>query len=115
MIPPMLIQPFLENAIWHGATPGKELQLKLHFLKLDQQLVCIVDDNGIGIIASEKNKQEVTHNSIGINNVKERIQVLNEKYNLHSSVIIEDKSFILPKNGSGTIVKLFFPLNSIQS
>jgi ligand-binding sensor domain-containing protein len=114
MIPPMLIQPFLENAIWHGASPGKELQLKLHFLKMDQKLVCIVDDNGVGILASEKTKKDVTHNSIGISNVKERIQVLNEKYNLQSSVTIDDKSFLVPKNGTGTIVKLFFPLNSIQ-
>ncbi len=117
MIPPMLIQPFLENAIWHGALPGKEMQLKILFLKQDHQLICIVDDNGMGIEASLKTKKEmqVSHNSIGIANVKERIQVLNEKYNLRSSITIEDKSVLAPRNGTGTIVKLHFPLNSLHS
>lgn len=111
MIPPMLIQPFLENAIWHGAVPGKELQIDLRFLRQDNQLVCIVEDNGIGINASFENKsdEQVSNNSFGIYNVKERIQVLNEKYNLHSSVTIEDKN----NSGTetGTIVKLYFSIN----
>ena len=111
MIPPMLIQPFLENAIWHGAVPGKELQIDLRFLRQDNQLVCSVEDNGRGITASLENKngEQISYNSFGISNVKERIQVLNEKYNLHSSVTIEDKNN--SGAGTGTIVKLYFPLN----
>ena len=115
MIPPMLIQPFLENAIWHGAIPGKELQIRIYFKKEANRLICIVEDNGQGIETSLNSKKEmqVTHQSIGIANVKERIQVLNEKYKLNSELSIEDKS----KNGSetGTIVKLYFPLQSIAS
>ena len=115
MIPPMLIQPFLENAIWHGAIPGKELQIRIRFKKEGNRIVCFVEDNGQGIEASMNNKKEMqaSHNSIGIANVKERIQVLNEKYKLNSELSIEDKS----KNGNetGTIVKLYFPLQSIAS
>lgn len=110
MIPPMLIQPFLENAIWHGAIPGKELQINVRFRKEENYLVCYVEDNGPGIEITMNNKNEthVTHNSIGIANVRERVKVLNEKYNLQSELIITDKS----KNGNdaGTLVKLSFPL-----
>ena len=115
MIPPMLIQPFLENSIWHGAVPDKFLQVTVRFLKKNDELVCVIEDNGIGVEASLKNKNDSQHNSIGIANVKERIQVLNEKYNLHSSLVIEDKSNLVPRNGTGTIVKLCFPFNSLQS
>lgn len=113
MIPPMLIQPFLENAIWHGAVPGKELQILIRFSKDNQRLICHVEDNGIGIEASMNNKKEMQagHNSIGIANVKERIQVLNEKYNLRSELTIEDKSGY--HHETGTIVRLYFPLKSI--
>ena len=115
MIPPMLIQPFLENAIWHGVIPGKELQIRICFKKEGNHLICVVEDNGQGIETSLNNKKEmqVSHQSIGIANVKERIQVLNEKYKLNSELRIEDKS----KNGNetGTIVKLYFPLQSIAS
>ena len=112
MIPPMLIQPFLENAIWHGAIPGKELVIHVRFLKQDNRIICIVEDNGKGIDATLNNKSEMRleYNSIGIANVRERIQVLNEKYNLSSELSIEDKS----KTGkeTGTTVKLYFPLKT---
>ncbi|HEX3167670.1 MAG TPA: hypothetical protein VHQ93_15480, partial [Chitinophagaceae bacterium] len=71
--------------------------------------------NGIGIETSLKNKNDIGNGSIGIINVKERIQMLNEKYDLNSSISVEDKSHLVPKNGTGTIVKLFFPVNALQS
>ena len=86
--------------------PEKELQINIRFKKESNRLVCFVEDNGQGIESSINNKKEmqIDHNSIGIANVKERIQVLNEKYNLNSELSIEDKS----KSGheTGTIVKL---------
>jgi hypothetical protein len=113
MMPPMLIQPFIENAIWHGGTHDKILEIFVRFLKQDTQLVSIIEDNGMGIDASVKNKKEdhPGHNPFGIANVKERIQVLNEKYNLHSYITITDKSGLNEGKGNGTIVKLYFPLN----
>ena len=114
MIPPMLIQPFLENAIWHGALPGKELAILLRFSKQDDQLVCQVEDNGMGIEASINGKREMQsgHLSIGITNVKERIQLLNEKYNLRSTIKIEDKS--ISPNSNGTKVTLNLPIKNTE-
>ena len=113
MIHPMLIQPFIENAIWHGAVPGKHLNVKIRFIKNGEQMVCHVEDNGPGIETTMNSKKEihVAHSSIGIANVKERIKVLNEKYNLHSELKIEDRS--KEGNGVGTVVQLFLPIKSI--
>jgi len=64
VLPPMLIQPFVENAIWHG-TPGKDknISITIDFKKSpgpggkDTQLACIIEDNGIGITQSLKIKR----------------------------------------------------------
>jgi hypothetical protein len=74
-------------------------------------LLCIIEDDGIGIETSLKQKEtHLGHDSLGIDNIRQRIRVLNEKYNLQSTVTIEDKSNLMPKNGTGTIVKLRLPL-----
>ena len=116
MVPPMLIQPFIENAIWHGSTPKKNLDVHISFQRKQNELVCVVDDNGIGIEESLKRK-EITANepSVGIANIKQRIALLNEKYNLQSSVHIEDKSGLTSENGTGTIVTLHLPIKSNES
>jgi len=116
MLPPMLIQPFIENAIWHGASPqAKPMQLQIHFYQSQQQLICIIEDDGIGIETSLKNKEsQLVHEPVGIANIMQRIQVLNEKYNLNSSVTIEDKSNISKSNGTGTIVTIKLPIKNTE-
>ena len=113
-LPPMLIQPFIENAIWHGQTPDRPMKLFVRLLKKNNELICVVEDDGIGIQASLKNKEELNHNSVGIANIRQRIQLLNEKYNLKSTVLVEDKSALIPKNGTGTRVTLCLPVKNIQ-
>ena len=116
VLPPMLIQPFIENAIWHGAaSPGQPMKIDIRFEKEQQQLLCIIDDNGIGIERSLKNKDaQLGHDPVGIDNIKQRIRVLNDKYNMQSTITIEDKSNLAPKNGTGTIVKLRLPIKKID-
>ena len=119
VLPPMLIQPFVENAIWHGTTSTqKNITINISFKKNTEagkessQLICIVEDNGIGINESLKNKKNSPdkHHSVGIENVNNRINLMNEKYNLQSSVIIEDKSELSGYSGTGTVVTLRIPL-----
>jgi LytS/YehU family sensor histidine kinase len=112
-LPPMLIQPFIENAIWHGAIPDKELHLDLKFKREQDALVCIIDDDGMGIEISLKNKEpELNYHSVGISNIKQRIHVLNEKYNLQSTIEIRDKSAIHSNGDTGTIVSLHLPIKT---
>jgi len=108
-IAPMLVQPLVENAIWHGLR-GKEKDRRLfvRFFKSGDQVVCEIEDNGVGIRHTMGNKQGIlaTHNSLGIANVKERLTLLNEKYHMECSLKITDKSDLPAKNDSGTLAVL---------
>lgn len=113
VLPPMLIQPFIENAIWHGVTRDqKNININIDFKKEKEQLVCIIDDNGIGIDQSLKNKTNgnQSHFSVGISNIRNRIRLLNEKHGLKSSVTIEDKSNVPSYHETGTLVTIRLPL-----
>lgn len=68
-ISPMLIQPFLENAIVHGLSPkGKEMKLTLKIELADSWLLCHIQDNGIGRKKAQEISQRKTlaHKSMGI-------------------------------------------------
>ena len=93
LIPSLMIQPLAENAIWHGLMPTKgEKKLSILFTRLDGSLSCIIEDNGIGIKRAEqlKLKNRPTHRSEGLSNLRNRIKILNEKYNTGCSLDITD-------------------------
>lgn len=118
MLPSMLIQPFVENALWHGATSGKRnINININFKKHEDNLLCIVEDDGIGIKQSLQNKVNgsKTHESVGIANIAHRIQLLNEKYSLKSSIYINDKTDLDEYSGAGTVVQVFLPLQIDES
>lgn len=115
ILPPMLIQPFIENAIWHGGSAKKNMEVNISFRKEGNELICMVDDDGIGIEESLKKKENLhAEQSVGIANIKQRISLLNEKYDLQSSITIEDKSK-LPARGTGTIVTLHLPIKTNEN
>ena len=108
-IPGMLIQPHLENAIWHGLRYSDDKGfLQLDFTKKDNAINIIIEDNGIGIAESKKHKtvNQKKHSGRGITNTLERIKILNELYHQDISCTVEDK--IAP--GHGVIVKLIVPI-----
>lgn len=82
-VPNMLIQPNLENAIWHGLRykDSKGL-LNLRFLRSGSKTVAIIEDNGIGLTESRnsKTKNQMMYESRGLKNVQERIKLLNKIY-----------------------------------
>ncbi|MGB4846246.1 MAG: histidine kinase, partial [Ferruginibacter sp.] len=113
ILPPMLIQPFIENAIWHGASGNRrDIVIKVEFKKEGDKMTCTIDDNGIGVNQSLKNKpvKQVNHKPVGIANIENRIKLLNEKYELHSTIRITDKKDLPGNDNSGTIVILQLPL-----
>jgi len=113
MLPSMLIQPFVENALWHGTTANrKNININVDFKKQGDRLLCIIEDDGIGIRQSLKNKinGSKTHHSVGLENVTNRIRLLNEKYKLKSSISINDKEDLDNYKGTGTVVQLFLLL-----
>lgn len=108
-IPNMLIQPQLENAIWHGLRYKEGIGLlTLTIKKENDHLKVIVEDNGIGIKKSQelKTKHQRKHHSRGMTNTNERIELLNSLYNTDISIRVTDKQ----NNETGVIVTLQFPI-----
>ncbi len=117
-LPPMLLQPFIENALWHGVSANnKKIHVKIDFIKEGDNLVCRIDDNGMGIRQSQKNKTNNTtrHQPHGVDNIKNRVNLLNEKYDLRAHIDIYDKKEISEDNGTGTIVTLQLPIEIKES
>jgi sensor histidine kinase YesM len=110
-IPSILIQPFLENALWHGlASKTEGGQLNIAFTLSDNAVICTVEDNGIGRQRSmEINARRHGHTSTGLANVKERIHLLNQLYKRTIDMEIQD---LMDSEGkpAGTRVVLIFPL-----
>jgi two-component system, LytTR family, sensor kinase len=83
-IPPMIVQPFVENAIWHGLMPKQgERNLEIIFsLPDDDVLQCTVKDNGIGREAAAKIKSstQLQHTSKGLSLVYDRLAILRQQY-----------------------------------
>ena len=108
-IPNMIIQPHLENAIWHGL---RYLEHKGHLLlqfKIEKnQLVVLIDDDGIGLTRSKELKtvNQKVHKSRGLTNTKERIQLLNELYKHYIRFEINEKN----APSSGTNIRIEMPL-----
>lgn len=82
-VPSMLIQPFIENAIWHGLRYKEEKGfVKVSFQNEEKHIKITIKDNGIGIEKSKslKTKHQNQHNGRGMSNTLERIKLLNELY-----------------------------------
>lgn len=108
-LPPMMIQPFVENAVIHGIEPmDKEGIIQVRFYKDGNHLVIQVDDNGVGIQDSSKNKN-ATHVSYALQIFKERVANLKKRYGTEIlySIIAKD-----PSIESGTLVTVKIPLKS---
>jgi sensor histidine kinase YesM len=110
MIPTLMIQPLAENAIWHGLLHLKgEKKLSIRFSRQENAIICSIEDNGIGILESERLKQfnKTPHKSVGLDNLRNRIKVMNEKYNARCELRITDLGST-DKNRTGTRVVLSF-------
>ncbi len=105
-IPPMLLQPYVENAVWHGLRYKKEKgNLEINIRQKDSETVEIsIEDDGIGRKKSKelKTENQQKQQSKGMNNIKKRIAILNEMYSDKVDVFIED----LHTDATGTKVVL---------
>lgn len=109
LIPPMLLQPFIENAIIHGLSKleNRKGKLKLELKETDEIIMCSITDNGIGRENAAKYKNK-GHKSVAISNLETRIELLNrdseeEEYK-YEIIDLYDK-----KTPVGTKVMVSFP------
>lgn len=124
MIPNMIIQPFVENSLWHGIinTGNKGLlTVSFTFEEVDidsftgRSLIIKVTDNGIGITEAKKSKKE-DHISKGIQIIEERLRLLSTKLHLPQPIIFEDLSSPnSTAHGTEVIISLSPPLYQITS
>ncbi len=112
-LPPMIIQPFVENAIWHGLMhkSGRGcLQVRIHLE--DECLVCEIEDNGIGRqkAGELKSKSATKRKSLGVDITRDRLQRLfdvNAKDRFLEIIDLHDDE----GNAAGTLVRLRIPVD----
>jgi ligand-binding sensor domain-containing protein len=93
-VPPLIIQPYVENAIWHGLL-HKETSghLDIHVSMLaDNMLQCVIEDDGVGRDKAReyKSKSATNKKSLGMKLTEDRISILNKHASLNASITIVD-------------------------
>ncbi len=111
-VPPLIIQPYAENAIWHGLMHKKEkghLEIELYLEK--EILFCKITDDGIGRkeAAELKRKSLSTHKSMGIKITEGRIAIMQKMNGKDESVEIKDLVYA-DGSAAGTEVVLKIPI-----
>nr|BFF38669.1 hypothetical protein BACY1_04740 [Tenacibaculum mesophilum] len=105
-IPPMLLQPYIENAIWHGLRYKQEKgKLQISMLpKNNDSITILIEDDGVGREKSieMKTKNQLKQKSKGMSTIKNRIAILNNMYQDKISVVVLNAF----EDGSGTKVAL---------
>lgn len=115
-VPTLLIQPFVENAIWHGLLHKegmRKLDISFHLLDSDS-LQCLVTDNGIGREAARlfaKKTAQNNHTGKGVSVATERLKVFNEQNNDSSSLEIVD---LKNENGESAGTKVIITLPNLS-
>lgn len=104
-IPIMMLQPFIENAIWHGLlNKVGEKSIAISFSLYEEKYIyCTIEDNGTGRKSTVPNL--IQKKSLATGFLMQRLDLLNKIHGLKCSMIIEDK----PDN-KGTIVKIILPI-----
>lgn len=116
-IPPLIVQPYVENAIWHGLKHKKNGagKLLLRVTAQDGECRITVEDNGIGRAASQKlrEKNQTAHHSHGLNVTGERMALFGLKYGNDAGIEITDLSGT-GGEATGTRVTLFFKIQQFD-
>lgn len=110
-IPPMFVQPMIENALMHGLAPKREGgDLWLRFKEKEDGLYVIIEDNGIGRVEAQAKTiklENSSQKSTAISNIKERIENINLIYKTAFSFVIED--LYDEEKACGTKVTFYIP------
>ena len=111
LIPPLITQPFIENAIEHGQLHTIDGGfIKVSFVKEDNMLVITIIDNGIGRKGSKVKKKSSAHKSMAMDITSERIKNLNKKYKSEGSMVVEDYDKVL-ETGTKVVISLPYTID----
>ena len=101
-LPPMILQPFIENAIIHGVSSIKNGRITVSIKDLESKIQCVIIDNGIGREAA-MSKRKASHKSMAISLAKERL--------LKMSKASTEELITYKDSPNGTQVDIMIPLN----
>ncbi len=110
-LPPLLLQPFVENAIIHGVIPSKEMgTITIQFKLEGDQLVCVIADNGIGYETSRTIKENSVsvHQSMALDITRKRLEMISASTAKKANVKIEE--IRIENETTGTKVTLLLPV-----
>jgi len=116
-VPPLIIQPYVENAIWHGLMHKKESgHLNIELYTKDRFLFCKITDDGIGRkkAAELKSKSALSYKSMGMSITADRIAILQQQDQLGTYIVINDLG-LADGSAGGTEVIIKIPFNNDQS
>jgi len=114
-LPPLLIQPFVENAILHGIVPKEENGwIEIYFDVQNQQLVCTITDNGIGLSQSTQLQPNPApaHQSMALEITRKRLEIMESTTSKAAHIDIADREET--EYQPGTKVTLRLPIQYIQ-
>ena len=111
LIPPMLLQPFVENAIIHGLQNKENGLIKINVVKENDMIKCVVEDNGIGRqdVISFEQEADKKHKSLGIKIISERLNIINQLKKVKAAIHILDLRDS-ENNPGGLRIELLLPL-----
>ncbi|MGA0560328.1 histidine kinase [Larkinella sp. VNQ87] len=115
-IPPLLLQPFAENAIWHGLMPSQQPEKRLHVRILPgpgQSIVFEVEDNGIGRrkAAELKSRSAVRRKSYGMEITRQRVELFNQHYPSQIAIQVLD---LQTDTQTGTLVRMLYQPEAVH-
>lgn len=111
-VPPMLIQPFVENAIEHAFTNdmiNRKIDIQLKYV--EGKLICTIIDNGVGYLSKLAMKKN-DKTSLSTIITSERLKILAKDFKMDAKATIEDRKMY---NEQGTIVTLIIPHKILTS
>jgi len=110
-VPPLIIQPFVENAIWHGLMQAKKKgRLDIELFRHNGELCCKITDDGVGRKKAAELKTSATYKSMGLKITADRIAILNQH---KQSEMIKITDLMLPDGTAGG-TEVFFKIPLIQ-
>jgi len=118
LIPSMIIQPFVENSIWHGiANSDLNGFISIFFiLQSEKSLKINIEDTGVGIINSEKNcYNDSQHLKIGMQITRKRLMLLSQKFGVETSIVYSEKSPGSPNPGTRVTIIVPFMYNGLEN
>ena len=113
LVPSLLVQPFIENALLHGLLHRDGLKkLSIRF-ELNDELTCVIEDNGVGRAKSREiqERQASGHKSFALEAINKRLELINHQNSQNAGYRIED--LVTDEKATGTRVTIILPFKRI--